>query len=65
MESCNGLQAISTQKGDSRMNYKDLLAQETTFEVIPIRRAVDKNGHFYHAVQRAANRDNIFDIELA
>ncbi len=47
------------------MNYKDLLAQETTFEVIPIRRAVDKNGHFYHAVQRAANRDNIFDIELA
>ncbi len=47
------------------MNYNELRAQETTFEVIPIRREVDKNGHFYHAVQRAANRDNIFDIELA
>lgn len=47
------------------MNYEELRAQETTFEVIPLKRAVDKNGHFYHAVQRAANRENIFDIELA
>ena len=32
---------------------------------IPLLRILDKNGHFYHVVQRASGRDNIYDGELA
>lgn len=47
------------------MNYMDFRAPDYDLEVIPIQRSVERNGHFYHAVQRAANRENIFDIDLA
>lgn len=47
------------------MNYEQLKMKEAKINELPILKVLDKNAHFYHVVQRASNRDNIFDIELA
>ena len=46
------------------MHYEQLKAQVPKVAELPELKVLDKNGHFYHAVQRAANRDFIFDFEL-
>lgn len=44
------------------VEFKDLLIKNP---LIPERHITDKNGRFYHISQRASNRDNIFDLEIA
>ncbi len=46
------------------LNFIELLNKDP-FARISLRNRVDKNGRFYHVVQRAANRENIFDKETA
>ena len=45
------------------LNFHDLLNLEPVS--VPPLRTIDKNGRFYHVVQRASNKDNIYDKELA
>lgn len=47
------------------MNYEQLKWQNSGACELPSLRILDKNGHFYHVVQRASNHDNIFYTELA
>lgn len=47
------------------VNFKDLLIEDVGADGVGRIRKIDKNGRFYHVVQRAANRDNIYDKEIA
>lgn len=46
------------------VSFDEILDPSTMDERIPWHRKVDKNGRFYHATQRAANKEFIFDKEL-
>ena len=45
--------------------FQDLLNLEPAAATIPPLWTIDKNGRFYHVVQRASNKDNIYDKEVA
>ena len=47
------------------INFSKLWNHELVITTIPLLRILDKNGHFYHVIQRASGRDNIYDTELA
>ena len=44
------------------VEFKDLFLNDSS---IPEVRRTDKNGRFYHIIQRASSRDNIYDAEIA
>lgn len=47
------------------LDFKEFMnLGERNYE-LPLLRRIDKNGRFYHVVQRASNRDNIYDADLA
>lgn len=46
------------------VSFDEILDPSTMDERIPWHGKVDKNGRFYHATQRAANKEFIFDKEL-
>lgn len=47
------------------INFVELLALEPKIPAVAPLRTIDKNGRFYHLVQRASNKENIYDKELA
>ena len=46
------------------LNFNEIVKQYKTERSSPLRQ-IDKNGRFYHVVQRASNRENIYDNETA
>lgn len=46
------------------LNFNEIMKQYKTERSSPIK-MIDKNGRFYHVVQRASNRDYIYDNEIA
>lgn len=47
------------------VKFEDLMNVVQYSAEIPVIRPIDKLGRFYHVVQRASNRDNIYDSDLA
>ena len=47
------------------VDFNSFWNSEIMIATIPLLYILDKNGHFYHVVQRASGRDNIYDSELA
>lgn len=47
------------------VKFEDLMSSAQPSNEIPVLKPIDKNGRFYHVVQRASNRDNIYDNDLA
>ena len=46
------------------LNFNEIVKQYDADRSSPLNR-IDKNGRFYHVVQRASNRENIYDNEIA
>ncbi len=46
------------------LNFNEIVKQFEADRSSPMNR-IDKNGRFYHVVQRASNRENIYDNETA